>query len=97
MTRRWIRWQRPLVVPPAPSTARGEYLISRDMLAGLPPPRDPVKARLRVQRDRVTGRWCWWVLPLPTNTWGHAATHAEALAVGMAVLEATSVGLRTRL
>lgn len=49
--------------------------------------------RLRVTQGRVTGRWLWRVVD-PFGDWldsGHARTHAEALAIGLAALQVASV------
>lgn len=49
--------------------------------------------RLRVKRGQITGDWIWRVLGADNEwlTFGRAATHAEALAVGLAALETASL------
>jgi hypothetical protein len=57
--------------------------------------RRATELRLRVWRHPVYGDWWWRVGPLGDgNLRGIAATHGEALAVGLAALETASV--RTR-
>lgn len=50
--------------------------------------------RLRVSKGRLLGRvWLWRVIT-PTGEWieaGSSTTHAEALAVGLAALEAATL------